>query len=104
MEAFKLPPPSRKPIFNQVWLEFSRESFCELRLYLLRESQKENLNAFRRNFMEFSQLPVTDLHTFDRFPNLFDESAFLAIERIDLDPHLFCYLPRFQLLELQLNQ
>ena len=54
--------------------------------------------------MRFSQAPVSNPHTFDHFPELFDEGAFLAIERIDLDPHHFRYFPWFQLLEIQLNQ
>src|SRR5262249_49917012 len=66
--------------------------FRELRIYLLREPQKENLNDLRRNFMELSQTPVSASQTFDHFPNLFDEGAFLAIERFDLDSHLFRYL------------
>ena len=78
--------------------------FRELRLYLLREAQKENLNALRRNFMGFTQPTVSDPYSFDFFPKLFDDGAFLAIERIDLDSHLFRYLPWFQLPEFQLNQ
>ena len=89
---------------SRVVLSSLARVFRELRFYLLRESQKENLNALRKNFMGFSQPSVSDPYTFDGFPKLFDEGAFLAIERIDLDSHLFCYLLRFQLLEFQLNQ